>query len=875
MHKKIYLFFLLVFIFQVAFTQVKPKIDYSLSPKEYVIADISVTGAESYEKSIIIGFSELSVGQKITVPGDDMTNVVKRFWKQGLFSDVKVLVSKIEGDKIWITLDLKQRPKVSEIRYDGAKKSDIDDFETMIGITKGNQITPNLVDQAKILIIKYYEDKGFQNAEVNIMEQADLSQPNSVIVQINIKKNAKIKVHKIRIEGNNNLSSKKIKRAMKKTNESGNIWNIFKTKKFVRHLYEADKVAVIEKYNEVGYRDAFIEKDTVTKAAYYKIRKIKKSSSDNRSVYVNDTVSTKYNDKKVDVYLKINEGKKYFFRNIKWVGNTIYTSDYLNQLLRIKKGDVYNSKLLNDRLTTDDDAVSNLYQDNGYLFFNVDPVESTIEGDSIDFEMRVYEGKQAVINKIGISGNTRLYEHVVRRELRTKPGQLYNKSDIIRTLRELAQMGQFDPEKMVPDIQPDPENGTVDVNYKLETKSSDQVELSAGYGATGITGSLGLTFKNFAIQNLFKPSTYKIVPQGEGQTFSIKGQSNGSYYTSFSASYMDPWFGKKRPNALSVSVYYSLQSGVSDRYTASLTTVNPALIADQGTTAAVEVDPEKYLNTFGTTIGLGKRLQWPDDYFVFNTDLSFQNYSLKNWAYFIMTDGVSNNLNLGLTLSRNSIDNPIYTRKGSSFSLSAQFTPPYSLISGKNYANATDAVKYQWLEFHKWKFKSKIFTPLSSDQKLVLMARADYGFLGYYNKNRRSPFETFYMGGDGMSGYSTYATDIVGLRGYANGSLTPLTATGAQNGNVYTRLSMELHYPIILEASTTIYVLGFLEGGNCWAELNQFNPFDLKRSAGVGVRLFLPMFGMMGVDWGYGFDSVKGITSNSGSQFAFTIGQEF
>ncbi len=898
MYNKIFFSFLLIVISISVSSQETIRVDYLSTPKNYEIAEIKVTGAESYEESIIIGFSDLTVGQKITIPGDDITNVIKRFWKQGLFSDVKILADRIEGNKIWLNLVLNQRSKVSAVTYHGIRNSDAEEFDEILSIKKGSQVTPNLINETKTIVVGYFEDKGYKNVDVKIKEEADLSQPNSVFVRILVKKKKKVKVNKIYIDGNKSLSDRKINKVLKKTNESGNIWNIFSSKKFVQHLYVADKVALVEKYNEKGFRDAYIEFDTVKTVAKYKIKKKRKHSAEKRSFhqiltfqkkesdYDLDTTKIIYNKKRVDVYLKINEGRKYFFRDIKWVGNTIYPSRVLSQMLRISEGDVYNSKLLNDRLIMDEDAVSNLYQDNGYLFFNVDPVETNIEGDSIDYEMRIYEGKQAVIDKVGIQGNTRLYEHCVRRELRTKPGELYNKSNIVRTIRELAQMGHFDPEKIVPDIQPDPENGTVDVNYQLETKSSDQVELSAGYGYTGITGSLGLTFKNFAVENIFKPKTYKIVPQGEGQTFSIKGQTNGSYYTSFSASFMDPWFGNKRPNSLSVSVYHSRMSGVSSRYQSSYNqydTYSAYSTSSYGASSygysSDAIDPEKYLHTTGITVGFGKRLQWPDDYFVFNAALTYQNYALKNWEYFIMTDGYANNLNLGLTLSRNSIDNPIYTRKGSSFSLSGQFTPPYSLITGKTYEDAPDSEKYNWLEFHKWKFKSKIYTPISTDKKLVLYTRAEYGFLGYYNKHRRSPFETFLVGGDGMSGYSTFATDIVGMRGYSSGSLTPRNESSSYNGNLYTRLTMELHYPLVLEASTTIYVLGFLEGGNCWSNFNEFNPFSLKRSAGIGVRLFLPMFGMMGVDWGYGFDLVGTDTSDnrqsSGSQFAFTIGQEF
>lgn len=892
MCKKQCLALFLAFFFSFLFAQEKVSIDYNFSARQYEIADITVEGAESYENSVIIGFSELAVGKKITIPGDDITTVVKRFWKQGLFSDVKITAEKIADGKIWLKIAVKQQPKISEIRFSGCKKSHIEDLEAGIGLTKGGQFTQNLENQAKNAVFKFYEEKGYHAAEVSVTAEKDMAQLNSVIVKIDVNKRFKLKVNTIKFDGNHNMSDFKLNRVMKKTNERGKILNIFSSKKFVRSLYDADKQAVIEKYNEKGFRDAQIVRDTVTPSATYKVKcrrseaftfsKYLKSvynKNVRKEIYNYDTISTKYSNKLVDVYVKIEEGKKYFFRDIKWVGNTIYSSEYLSQMLRINKGDVYNSKLLTDRLSVEDDAVGNLYQDNGYLFSNIDPVEVKVEGDSIDFEMRIYEGRQAVISKIGISGNTRVYEHVVRRELRTKPGQLYNKSDIMRTLREVAQMGHFDPENLQPEILPNQENGTVDINYNLETKSSDQIELSAGYGATGVTGSLGLKFTNFAIQNLFKPETYKIVPQGEGQTFSLKATTNGQYYSSFSASFLDPWFGKKRPNSLSLSAYFSMQSGVSPRYSEAYNTSYYS--QTYGTSYGYEVDPDQYLHTFGASLGWGTRLKWPDDYFMFNASLNYQLYSLKNWQYFIMENGTSKNINLALTLSRSSIDNPIYTRNGSSVALSVEATLPYSLMYDRNYSQArsesdSDAVKYEWLEYHKWKLKTKFFTPLSKNQKLVLMSRVEYGFLGYYDKNYRSPFQTFYVGGDGMSGsYTSYATDVVALRGYANGSLTPYASGGGYNGNVYTRLSFELRFPVVLEASTTIYALAFAEGGNCWSEFSDFNPFDLKRSAGVGVRLFLPMFGLMGVDWGYGFDEVKNTPSNSGSHFSFIIGQEF
>lgn len=840
----------LILVCVISAAQEDIKIDYLTTPRPYVIGGIEVKGAPNYEDAVIIGFSGLSVGEHITIPGDQITNSVKRFWKQGMFSEVKISAKNIVNDTIFLAINLKQRPKISDIIFSGVKKSHQEDLEPQIGLSKGNQYTSNLETQAKNAVTKYYAEKGYLNADVKITQEVDKDKPNAVIVHIDVDKKDKVKVHKLTFEGNNNLKKNILDKAMKKTNEKGKIKNLFRTTKFVHSLYEADKIALIEKYNEKGYRDAYIVSDTVTP----------------------------YKNNMVDINIKINEGKKYYFRNIKWVGNTIYTSENLTQMLRIKRGDIYNSKQLNDRLMVDDDAVMNSYQDNGYLFSNVDPVEKNIDGDSIDFEMRIYEGRQAVINKIGINGNTRVYENVVRRELRTKPGELYNKSDIMRTMRELAQMGHFDPEKITPDIQPDPDNGTVDINYNLETKSSDQIEMSLGYGATGLTGSLGLKFTNFAIQNLFKPKTYRIVPQGEGQTLSLKGTTNGSYYSSFSASFVDPWFGGKRPNSLSLSAFYSRQSGISSRSDVYSSSYYSSLYSssDYGTYYAYDIDPDKYIHIFGLTLGWGTRLSWPDDYFTFSAALSYQRYTLSNWSYFIMTDGHANNVALNLTLGRNSIDNPIYTRTGSSFSLSCELTPPYSLINGKDYSAMTSSEKYEWLEYHKWVFKAKLFTPLTNDQKLVLMSRLEYGFLGYYNSDCRSPFGTFYVGGDGMSGsYSSYAMDVVGLRGYSSGSLTPYTSSGGYNGNLYTRVSLELHYPIVLSGSTTIYVLAFAEGGNCWAEFDEFNPLSLKRSAGLGVRLFLPMFGLMGVDWGYGFDTVKNTPSYSGSHFSFVLGQEF
>lgn len=828
--------------------------------KTYEIADITVTGADSYEDFVLIGFSGLAVGDKIEVPGDQITKSLKRFWKQGLFSDVKIKATKIEGNKIWLEIALKQRPRISDVAYNGLKKSEKEDVEVKVGIQKGGQMTPDLADRAQKVISKYLAEKGFYHADIKVLQFEDKDHPGYVKVAVNVDKKAKTKVGHIYITGNEALTDNQINHAMKKTNDN-NIINLFRTKKFVAAEFENDKKLVIDKYNEIGYRDAQIIADSVVRSPEDSTR--------------------------VDVYLTVDEGKKYFFRDITWVGNTVYPYEYLNAILGIKRGDTYNLKELNKRLTEDDDAVSKLYTDQGYLFFNVEPVEVRVDGDSIDYEMRMYEGRPATINEINIVGNTRVYEHVVRRELYTKPGQLYSQSDIMRSLRELAQMGHFDQEKLVPDIQPNPEDGTVDITYQLETKSSDQIEFSLGWGATGLVGSLGLKFTNFAIQNLFNPKSYRIVPQGEGQTFSINARTNGVYYTSASMSFLEPWLGGKRPNSLSASIFFASQTGYSKRFLEGYNNLlynyynaynyygNNSYYQQQ---TEREADPNQYLRTFGVSIGYGKRLSWPDDYFSFYGELSYQMYMMKDWQYLILSDGTSHNFALNLQLSRSSIDNPIYTRRGSQFTLGLKITPPYSLIKGTTdaeYAQMTTSEKYHLLEYHKWRFSGKVFTPLTADSKLVLMTRAEFGYLGYYNKNAKSPFESFYMGGDGMSSYSSYSTEYISMRGYQSGSLTPYDpAVGRNMGYVYNKFTMELRYPISLEQNATIWALAFVEAGNCFADIKDYNPFNLKRSAGIGIRLFLPMFGLMGIDWGWGFDPINGSNAYGGSQFHFVLGQE-
>ena len=603
-----------------------------------------------------------------------------------------------------------------------------------------------------------------------------------------------------------------------------------------------------------------------------------------------------YNDNLVDVYISIDEGDKYYIKDINWVGNTVYPADVLNAYLDMRPGDVYNQKLMNKRLSEDDDAVSNLYMDQGYLFYNLVPIEREISGDSIALEMRIIEGPQARINNVIINGNDRLYEKVIRRELRVKPGQLFSKSDLMRSAREIAQTGHFDPENM--DIRPEPndEDGTVDILFNLASKSNDQFEFSMGWGQTGIIGKVAIKFTNFSIKNLFYPNSYRgLIPQGEGQQFTISAQTNARYYQAYSISFLDPWFGGKRPNSLSVSAYYSRQTGVNSSYYNNRYMNNyynsyyGGMYNNYGYgyndyyNNAIEnaYDPNKYLQMLGVNVGFGKRLDWPDDWFTFQAEIGYNWYHVKNWAYLLnMQNGTSNSLVLGLTLSRNSIDNPQYTRTGSTFSLNLQMTPPASLFGKKDWKKLseenTDAAHrelYRWIEYWKLRFNSRTYTPLTNPEgkyTLVLMTRADIGLLGSYNRYLKSPFETFYVGGDGMSGSYTYAQETIALRGYDNGQLTPYYEGG---GRAYTRFGVELHFPFMLQPTTTIYGLTFLEGGNAWSDIKKFQPFDIKRSAGVGVRIFLPMVGMMGIDWAYGFDKVYG--EKGGSHFHFILGQEF
>ena len=854
---------------------VYPPMSYAGTPRSLEIGGLAVEGVEGYEDYVLTGLSGLSVGQVVDVPGPAVTEAVKRYWRHGLFSKVSITADSIVGNKIYLCIHLAMRPRVSTINYYGLKKSEREDMEAKLGIIKGSQITPNMLDRAKVLAKKYFDDKGYKNADINIVQRDDVTGKNEVILDVMVDKKSKMKVRRIIFEGNEKLTDKQIKGGLfrkghfGKIHESGKLYNIFSAKKFTPERYEEAKKTLIDRYNELGYRDATILEDSVW------------------------TVD----DKHVNVFVKLDEGQRYYIRNITWVGNTVVSSDWLDATLGMKRGDVYNQKLMNKRLSEDEDAIGNYYWNNGYLFYNLQPTEVNIVGDSIDLEMRIIEGQQAHISHVRIFGNDRLYEEVVRRELRTKPGDLFSKDAIQRSARELASMGHFDPEKVNPDIKPNYDDGSVDINWELQQKSNDQLEFSLGWGQTGIIGKIGIKLNNFSMRNLFGRNKMHrgIMPIGDGEQLSLSYQTNASYYNSVSVGYSTGWFGGRRPNAFSVNVFYSKQSDISSTYrnSAWMNNYNSYLYGVGSYNSGYYdytsmMDDSKYIKLLGVSLGWGKRLRWPDDYFQLSLQLAYTRYMLRDWSYFLISNGNCNNINFGITLSRTSTDNQLFPRRGSEFMASVTLTPPWSVFDNKDYAslataqtyntdidryNAELQEKYRWIEYHKWKFKSRTFTPLTSGQKcLVLMTRVELGILGSYNSNKKSPFETFYVGGDGMSGYSSgYAEETIGLRGYENGSLTPYRA----EGYAYDRFTLELRYPFLL-GNTTIYGLGFVEGGNAWHEGKKFNPFEIKRSAGLGVRIFLPMVGLMGIDWAYGFDHPYiNTTAKGGSNFHFILGQEF
>ena len=861
---------------------------YYSSAKEYRIADIQVSGIRYLDKTVLVQLSGLKVGEDITVPGDEITIAIKKLWQQGLFSDVKITATKIVGDQIWLEIYLQERPRLADVNFYGISKSEKEDITKKVLLLRGSQVTDHQVNSAERTIKGIFTEKGFLNTEVNIIQRDDTTQNNSIILDIYVDKKEKVKVNNIDIEGNVALSDVELERAMKKTNEKA-LRNFFKTKKFLESEYKTDKGNMINKYNEKGYRDAVIVADSVSQIEVGRKQK-----------------------PRVNIDIDVEEGNKYYFGDIRWVGNTVYPSDYLSARLGIKKGDVFNQKILDKRLFDNDEGLNNVYLDQGYLFFDLEPIEVNIYGDTIDYEMRIFEGKQATINEVRIVGNTKTHEHVARRELRTYPGDLFSKTLLMRSYRELAQLGHFDPEAIKPDVQPHPEDGTVDIEYQLQEKANDQIELSGGWGAGMFVGSVGLKFANFSVRNFFNKEAWRPLPTGDGQTLSLRYQTSGKYYRTVSLSFIEPWLGGKKPNSFSVSLSHSRINYSANKYYQSYnpygygsgysgyggSSYSPygyggyspygyGGYGSYGTSYSYNYSSEndnaaddQIWETIALALGYGYRLSWPDDYFTVYHELSFEHYNLRNmgsYFYFLadengQVNGTFNNLSFKTVFGRSSVDNPLYSRSGSSLSLSIKLTPPYSWFTGKDYSdpNITNKERFKWIEYHKWLLKGQLYNPLSKNTNLVLRTAFEMGFLGYYDAGRKSPFEGFIVGGSGMSGYNIYGTDYVALRGYRDFSLSP------NNGSkMYTKFSMEMRYPVTLKPSATIYALAFLEAGNTAMTYQNYTPFKLHRSAGVGVRIFLPMFGLMGIDWGYGFDQVPGVPDAAGSNFHFVIGQQF
>jgi outer membrane protein insertion porin family len=801
--------------------------DYA-SPKEYVIAGVSVSGIEFIQKEVLVSLSGLRVGNTITVPGDDITKVLKKFWSQGLFADAKITAKEIRNDSIWLDIYLTEQSRMSRLTINGITKSEKEDIMEKINLNNGQQVTADIMDNTTRIIKEHFIEKGFLNTEVNIVLHEDTIRVNMVQMEVNVEKNGRVKINEIYFTGNNNFKEAVLRRKMKDTKKVN--LNIFKASKLVSKAYKDDKIKLIDFYNQNGYRDARIVSDSMAWEPTMKDR--------------------------VNLYINLEEGNKFYFGDIKWIGNTKYPSEILSSVLGIEKGDVFDQKVLDDRLFVDEDAVNGVYLDNGYLFFQLTPVEVSVEDDTIDFEMRIYEGEIATINQVIIKGNTRTSEHVVRRELRTLPGDKFSKAELIRTVRELANLGHFDPETIEPNPIPNQADGTVDIEYKLTERATDQLEVSGGYGAGMLVGTVGIRFSNFSVGRLFDRTAWTPVPSGDGQTLSVRAQTNGKYYQSYNFSFIEPWFGGKKPNSFSISVYYSK---INQNYYSYW---NPGEVPDQ------------HMKVTGASLGLGRRLNWPDDFFTLYNALTYQRYKMKDYSGFLADNGEFNNISLTTTIGRNSQTQIIYPRGGSNISLSLQITPPYSLFNPDfDYAHAPAEEKYRWVEYHRWMFKADWYYALIGD--LVMMTRIHFGYLGHYNDDiGPSPFESFDLGGDGLSGYNLYGRETIAQRGYPNGSLTPRKGT-QKSGNVYTKYTLELRYPVSLNPSATIFVLGFLEAGNAWYSMDQFNPFNTKRAAGFGVRAFLPMFGLLGIDWGYGFDPYPGSSGISGSQFHFTIGQQF
>ncbi len=810
------------------------KIDYT-NPITYEIGGVTIEPAGMLDRSVLLSIAGLYQGDKIKIPGDELSNAIKKLWKEGFFEDIKIVAKKIIGKQIFLEIQVKERPRLSKFTFKGLKKGETDDIKNKLKLNRGKVVTENLIMSTKTTTLDHLVDKGYRNASVTILQTQDSLLANSVILYINVTKGQKVKIKEVEFHGNKNISSDKLRHIMKETKRK-RWYAIFNSHTLSESEFDKDKEKVIEKYKSKGFRDAKITKDTIRG----------------------------FENKFIAIDLFVDEGKKYYFRHITWVGNAKYSSKELDKILGIKKGDVFNQSLLESRISMNANSsdVSSLYMDDGYLFFQATPVEVLAEEDSIDIEIRIYEGKQATINKVTVKGNTKTNDHVIMREIRTRPGQLFRRSDVLRTQRELSILGYFNAEKLGVTPIPHPENGTVDIEYTVEEKSSDQLELSGGFGQNRVVGTLGVSFNNFSTRNAFKKGAWQPLPSGDGQRLSIRGQSNGTYYQSLNMSFTEPWLGGRKPNSFSITPY-----------------------VNRITNGRLRSDPlQGELNIWGTTLGLGRRKKVPDDFFNEQYEINYQYYVLKNYrSVFAFTDGISNNLNFKYIISRSSLDDNIYPGRSGSCSqitLSGQTTLPYSFIEEnlfgvqKNYAEMTDQQKYKLLEYYKIKFTSAWYTKLAG--KLVLYNRFGFGWLGYYNqKLGLSPFERFYLGGSGLTGYNPLdGREIIALRGYDDADVFAYKKPGVSNrgASSIVKYTMELRYPLSLNPSATVFGLAFAEAGNSWSTIREFNPFDLKRSAGVGLRFFLPMFGMLGFDYGWRFDDVPYRLGMKKSQFHFTIG---
>lgn len=854
--------------------------------KSYILADVEVTGKVNYNPQTIITFAGLEKGQNIIVPGEEVSNAIKKLWKLGYFNDINIYVNKIQNDSIYLELNINELPKLADVKIQGVKKGKIEELIKDNDLKKGKIVNENLITTTKNYIQNKYKKDGFYNTKVVVNTIPDSTDTNVDMV-IRIDKGDKVKIKEINFEGNDKISDKRLRKAFKNTKVKNPI-RIFKASKFIKEKYEEDLTNVINKYKEKGYRDARIIKDSV--------------SYDNKS-------------NKISINVKLEEGRKYYFGNIRFIGNSVYPEQQLKRILGINKGDVYNGVLLQKRIAdnTNPDAedITNLYQNNGYLFSNINTVEVKTENDTIDFEIRISEGPLAYFNKISVVGNDRTNDHVIYREILTKPGKKYSKEALIRTIRELGQLGFFDPEAIKPDFKNvDAAAGTVDIEYSLVEKGASQIQLQGGYGGGGFIGTLGLSFNNFSIRNIFNKEAYKPLPMGDGQKMSLNLQAS-TYFRTYSLSFQEPWYGGKKPVSFSTSLSQSKQFLYN--YSSN------------------EVDKSQSFTITSLSVGLAKRLTVPDDYFTLSQAISFQYYKLNNYnsGLFTFGNGASRNLAYTVGLSRNSKGlNPIYPTYGSEFSISTKFTIPYSLFNNVDYKNLgeqaenkyiyngngyiytddsgnevlvnngdyltelpstsnptpakaydvedavadpakVDQIKYKWLEYYKIKFKADWYTKIYD--KLVLRSLGEFGFMGAYNQNRGLvPFERFYLGGDGLANYSLDGRETIQLRGYPNNSLS-----STDGGTIYNKFSLELRYPITLKPSASIYALSFLEAGAAYNNFKAYNPFNVQRSAGFGLRVFMPAFGLLGIDFAHGFDPIPGQTQKSGWQTHFIIGQQF